>query len=746
MAWMKCPTRWQDICRSLSKLLPQPLRLTGTIETRTISRTLIATFALAFWFCTSILSAQVNGQGERPYLGWSSYSEQTINGGFLTQANIQAESDALRNSGLQEHGFVYINIDSGWQGSFDAYGRPISNPTTFPDIQALIEHIHANGQKVGIYWIPGIEQPAVTANDPIYGTAYHTQDIVVTPLARGNAFADAPPNPYHDKIDFSKPGAQAYINSVVDLFASWGIDLIKLDGVTPGSDVDDLSIDNRPDVEAWSKAIAQSGRPMWLTISWDLDQDYLSTWQQYANARRIDQDVECEGNCATLTDWPRIAVRFYDLVGWEHSAGPSLGWNDLDSLDVGDGAIDGLTYSEKQTAITLWAMANAPIYLGGDLTQLGNFAKQSLSNDEVLAVDQSGHPAVQVTGGTEQVWASSIGNDSKYVALFNFNAFPSPVGVKWSDLGFASVVGIRNLWAHTNLHPTPLGYATVLPGHGTVLLKVTGRGRAPKVPSQSYEAEEATLSGTAEVSSCSTCSGGSDVGYIGPGIGTNEVTFNNVRVHQAGVYRMEVDYATQTPRAFVVTVNGEPSFTMNLGGGSFSLPESTTVPVQLKSGVNVITFSNPATYAPNLDRIVISGNGDAVPTNSTTYEAEAAILSGTASISGCTYCSGGGEAGDLGGGEDNSVTFTHVIVPQTATYQMEIDYLTDGPRSYDISVNDQAATELTLNGSSFSSPTDTIVPVQLHTGVNTISFTNPTGYAPALDCITISRWPEPSRP
>jgi alpha-galactosidase len=84
----------------------------------------------------------------------------------------------------------------------------------------------------------------------------------------------------------------------VNLFASWGIDFIKLDAVTPSSYNDNLSIYNRADVAAWAKAIAQSGRPIWFTISWALDQDYLSTWQRYANARRIEGDVECEGNCS----------------------------------------------------------------------------------------------------------------------------------------------------------------------------------------------------------------------------------------------------------------------------------------------------------------------------------------------------------------------------------------------------------------------------------------------------------------
>jgi hypothetical protein len=88
--------------------------------------------------------------------------------------------------------------------------------------------------------------------------------------------------------------------------------------VTPGSYSDDLSIDNRADVAAWANAIAQSRRPIWFTISWALDQDYLSTWQQYANARRIEGDIDCEGNCSTITNWAMASWRFYDLVGWQN--------------------------------------------------------------------------------------------------------------------------------------------------------------------------------------------------------------------------------------------------------------------------------------------------------------------------------------------------------------------------------------------------------------------------------------------
>ena len=695
----------------------------------------VITVVVAFLPCAS---AQVNDAGQKPYLGWSSFSQQTIQGDFLTQANMITQSDALKASGLQEHGFVYINLDSGWQGSFDQNGRPIPNNTTFPDIKVMVDHIHANLQKAGIYWIPGIEQPAVDGNYPILGTTYHTQDIVVIPLAKGNAFAANPPNPYHDKIDFTKPGAQEYIDSIVELFSSWGFDFIKLDAVTPGSYSNDLSIDNRADVEAWSNAIAKTGRPIWLTVSWQLSQDYASVWQQWSSARRIDDDVECEGRCATLTNWPRIVLREYDDVGWEHEASTTLGWNDMDTLDVGDGTLDGLSDVEKQTAITIWAMANSPMYLGGDLTKLDNFAKSAFTNDELIVVDQSGLPAVQVTGGPQPVWMSKQADGSIYVAVYNLNGLSSKVTVRWRDLGFRHALAVRDVWNHTNLGPSAAAFTTTLVGHGSRLLKVTPLGAVTAPVGQVYEAEAATLSGATFVSSCSACSGGAKLSYLGASPSSNTATFN-VYVKNAGTYRMEVDAMTQGPRALVYVVNGTHPATLNMGGGSFNLPQATTVPVTLLAGNNTITFGNPGTYAPDLDRIVISGDGSAVAPDFTTYEAEAAQLSGTASVGGCGFCSGGAYVGNYGAGNQNAVTFPAVTVAKAGTYQLEIDYTTSGLRTFYIYVNNGPPTVLNVNGSTFDSPVPALISVQLNAGANKIVITNPNpgGYAPGLDSITV---------
>lgn len=727
----------RQVCSSPQ--FPHPASQTFTPLLRFLALLFALTLAVA---CLPRAQSQVNSVGYRPYGGWSTFSEQTLNSSFLTQANMMAQSDALHTSGLQQHGFNYINIDSGWQGSFDNYGRPIPNTTTFPDIAALVAHIHQNGQKAGIYWIPGVEYPAVAANSPILGTPYHVQDILTVPYTAGNAFGGSGTSPYHYKIDYTKPGAQEYTNSVVALFASWGIDYIKLDGVTPGSDSYGTSIDNRLDVAAWSQAIAASGRPIWFTISWDLDEDYLSVWQQYANARRIDQDVECEGDCNTLTNWPRIYERFRDLPGWENAAGVTVGWNDLDSLDIiNTNATDGLSNEERRSALNLWSLGNAPLVLGGDLTAIDSFGKQLLSNDEALAVDKTGHPAVQVLDGDTEVWVSSLGHNQYYVGIFNMNAAVTNARIPWSLFGFRNAVSVRDLWTHRDLGPAPGGYSTLLGAHASRLLKVTGVGAPPSSPSTAYEAASAILGGNASIGDCPLCAGGEKVGNLGLGT-QNTATFNAVYAPRAGEYLMQVDSMTIGLRSYLFTVNGGPYQTLNCSGGSFLVPASTTVPVRLEKGMNSIQFGSPVSYPPDLDQIIIHGNGDFPVSDSTTYEAEVATLNGSVTGEFSNYSSGLGKAGNIGGGAGNTVTFSNVTVPYNGAYQLEIDYQTSGERSFFVSINGAPPTELDLNSNTFNDPAPTVIKVQLKAGANTIEFSNPTGYAPDLDRIAVAPWYE----
>jgi hypothetical protein len=256
------------------------------------------------------------------------------------------------------------------------------------------------------------------------------------------------------------------------------------------------------------------------------------------------------------------------------------------------------------------------------------------------------------------------------------------------------------------------------------------------MPSTSYEAEAATLAGSASVSDCAPCSGGAKVGNLGLGLG-NTVTFNNVYVNRPGVYYMQVDSMTQGLRSYLYTVNGGNYQTLNSGGGSFLLPASTVVPVRLVKGINSIQFGSPVSYPPDLDRIVIRGNGDGIEPIPVSYEAEVATLSGSVTGGFSNYSSGLAKAGNIGGA-GNAVTFSNVNVPSDGIYQLQVDAATSGPRSFFLTINDGTPQELDLNGSTFDEPSNNVYSVHLHAGTNTLSFDNPTNFAPDLDRIVVA--------
>ncbi|MDQ6418515.1 glycoside hydrolase family 27 protein [Paenibacillus sp. LHD-117] len=424
------------------------------------------------WFThTPSAIAANNGLGEKPYMGWSSWSMQVYDGAgnWNSEAKIKAMSDAMHTT-LQSHGYNYINIDAGWQGSMDGYGRPIPSTTLYPNgFQNLIDYVHNNGQKIGVYMIPGLSKYAYEQNLPIFGTTCHMQDIAAQPLRKAD---------YWDigyKIDFSNPCAQKYIDSIADLFGEWGIDFLKLDSVTPGSGHNDTSIDARDDVAAWSKALEPHG--IWFELSWALDHYYVDTWKKYANGWRVNWDVEAYQPGVKLTEWNNIARLFPDAAVWWRDAGPG-GWNDFDSLNVGNGAMDGLTQDERRTAMTLWSMACAPLYLGNDLTNLDSFGIQLLTNDEVIAVNQAGRPAHPVSTATnQQAWYANNGDGSYTVALVNLGNSASTVNVNWSDIGLNGSATVRDLWTHTDLGTFATGFSSVnLAPHASRLLRVVSNG------------------------------------------------------------------------------------------------------------------------------------------------------------------------------------------------------------------------------------------------------------------------------
>ncbi|WP_382306876.1 X2-like carbohydrate binding domain-containing protein [Herbiconiux sp. UC225_62] len=410
----------------------------------------------------------------KPYLGWSSYSMQVYSGDshWITADQIIAQSDAMHEK-LQPFGYDHINVDSGWNGSVDGNGLPVPSTELYPDgLQTVIDHVHANGQKFGLYFIPGISPDVYEQALPIAGAPEcTTHDIVKQPIQQADYWNIG------YRLDFSNPCSQKYIDSIANLLDSWGVDFVKFDSVTPGSGVSDLSLDARDDVAAWSQALHSRG--IWFELSWALDINYADYWKEKADGWRVDWDVECYCAHEALTTWDNIARLFPRMADWWRHGGPG-GWNDLDSLDVGNGSMDGLTRDERRTATTLWAISAAPMYLGNDLTQLDQFGLDLVTNKEVLAVDQAGTPAQPVSIATkQQVWYALNADGTYTVALFNLGRTEADVTANWADLGLAGGASVRDLWAGKNLGSADTGFtAEDVPIHGVRLLKVTPEKKA----------------------------------------------------------------------------------------------------------------------------------------------------------------------------------------------------------------------------------------------------------------------------
>ncbi|MEV6611513.1 alpha-galactosidase [Kutzneria sp. NPDC051319] len=405
---------------------------------------------------------QANGVASAPQLGWSSWSFVRSN---PTEANIEAQARAMHDSGLVAHGYTYLNIDDFYYlnpaTTVDSGGRWAIDPARFPHgMAAVANYVHSQGEKFGMYLTPGIPVAAYQQNTPIEGTTWHARDIVSDTSRYETNYNYGNGSMYY--IDYSKnpAAAQAWLNSWADQLASWGVDYIKLDGVG------DWDI---PDVQHWSQALNQAGRPIHFELSNSLALSDAATWKQYANGWRIEGDVECY--CSTLTNWNNVAQRFGDLPNWTDWASAG-GWNDPDSLEIG-GSNTGLTADERRTAMTLWAVTASPITLGTDLTALTADDLSLLTNDEVLAVDQRGNAARPVDRLTQtQTWATGNADGSYTVALFNLTGGTATVTARWSDLGFGGTASVRDLWTHTDLGTATDTFSASLAPHASRLLRV----------------------------------------------------------------------------------------------------------------------------------------------------------------------------------------------------------------------------------------------------------------------------------
>jgi hypothetical protein len=361
----------------------------------------------------------------------------------------------------------------------------VTRPDKFPPgpggengIEVVADYVHSLGLKFGIYVTPGISDQAVAKNTPILGTHY-TADEIATKARQNNYNCGGMTG-----LNYAKPGAQAYVNSIVDELARWGVDYIKLDGITD---------QNAADIQAWSNAIRQLGRPMQLDVTEGSYTIALGpTLDKYATQWEYTSDVENYGGTG-LTNYPNVAQRFTTLALWEPTYGGRIfdGYNDFDSVEVGNctnsvgstdpfGSVsypdgDGLTLHERQTVLSLWSLASSPQILGTNLTQLCRADLRLLMNRAVLSVEQDGIDASMIVNKTtEKVIAKTERPGDVAVGLFNPTTKPEVISTTASAIGLpgGGHYQLSNLWTHRDTRSGSTISATV-PPHGVAFYQVS---------------------------------------------------------------------------------------------------------------------------------------------------------------------------------------------------------------------------------------------------------------------------------
>ena len=723
-------------------------RLSGLVAALTTVAAALAGVGTAALAAAPPAAAESNGVGSAPALGWSSWSYIRHD---PTAANIEAQARAMVSSGLNTAGYLYVNVDDFWydcpgsQGpDVDANGRWITNASTFPPsssgengIAVVADYVHSLGLKFGLYVTPGISDQAVSKNTPILGTSDTASQI-----ANGSGESN-----YNcggmQGINYSAAGAQAFINSWADEFASWGVDYLKLDGVGDG-DVGD--------VQAWSSALEQSGRAIHLELSNSLDINNASTWAQYSNGWRTGGDIECycgsdsSGNPQPLTTWGSVQGRFAQVAQWQPYGGPGA-FNDYDSIEFGDGStIDGLTTAEGQSQYGLWAMAASPLLLGGDLTKLNSTELADLKNSAVVAVDQDGIDARRVVSNVnQQAFAKTEQNGNVVLGLFNYNGSGSQtVTVSLAAAGITGSATATDLWSGSSLGTLSGTYSVTLAAGASQLIRLVPTAGTSNSTTYQAASSANTLAGGAAAAGCNSCLGGQKVGFVGNG-GT--LTFNGVTASSAGNYQVQIDYldgtsGTTTGRSSTITVNGTAVQTLTYTPtGSFANPGAVTVSLPLKAGSNTVEFSDSSAYAPDFEAITVPS----APSTATTYLAAASAntLAGGAVVQSCSTCNGGQKVGFVGNGS-GTLTYNNVTAAKAGVYPVQIVYCdgTSGTagRSATFTVNGVVVqTNVFTPTGGFSTPGTVTDYLPLKAGSNTVEISNGSAYAPDFNAIVVNQ-------
>ena len=346
---------------------------------------------------------------------WAAYLEKVDAGKYLAAADFI--HNELEPRGFENHGTTYVNWDAGWTNVQEA------------DLIAAASHIHAQGQKAGIYFTP-FSYWSDDLKKPVEGTnrKYTYGDILLRD-SKGN------PLPKIDgarPLDPTHPGTIAYIDYELARFVAWGYDSVKLDflncasleghhynpAITTGVAAYAFGMQRIED----DLSPAKIGRPFFLSLS------IAPLFPAYGHSRRIScdafgriEDTEYMLNAATFGWWTNGTL--YSFNDPDHTVisrdeDPYHGQAPKGSVQ---------TLEEARSRMNASVIAGTVLLDSDDLMdpRAQQRARELLTNPNILNVARAGRSFRPVEGDAgeraAQVFTRSEQDGSMLVAAFNYS-------------------------------------------------------------------------------------------------------------------------------------------------------------------------------------------------------------------------------------------------------------------------------------------------------------------------------------
>ena len=402
-------------------------------------------------------------------MGWNSWD---CFGPTVTEDEVKANADYMA-ANLKKHGWKYIVVDIRWYVEndkahgynekdphiiLDEYGRLLPAANRFPSssngngFKPLADYIHGIGLKFGIHVMRGIPKLAVERNTPVLGSSARARDIY-----SANNLCAWLGDMY--TVDATKPGAQEYYNSLIALYASWGVDFLKIDDLSRPYHKDEIEL-IRKAIDGCGRRIVLSTSPGETPIT---EAAHIST---HANMWRIIDDF--------WDNWNQMQEHFRLFERWIPTMGPGH-WPDGDMLPLGrigiraergDNRMSLLTRDEQSTLMSLFVICRSPLMFGGNLPDNDDFTRGLMTNDEVLAVIQtSTRNRLLFHAGEKIAWTGDdTATGAKYVALFYDDRPIDESQALWSSRLLTSKEGEQSSRANVQIAGAKKVYLVVTDG------------------------------------------------------------------------------------------------------------------------------------------------------------------------------------------------------------------------------------------------------------------------------------------